>query len=63
MTPAEYSFKRDLDVDLLESLRAGDDGFGNCRGCGLPLERVADGAASGCAVCLRWLDHYAKGSA
>lgn len=29
---------------------------GKCRGCGRNAERVADGAADGCPVCLAFLD-------
>jgi hypothetical protein len=44
-----------------ERARNGDscaDAAGRCRGCGLPVDRVAEGAANDCEVCNAWLDWY-----
>lgn len=47
-----------LDV-IVASVLAGDPGCdadGCCLGCGRLVEHVANGAASGCRVCLAFLD-------
>jgi predicted amidophosphoribosyltransferase len=38
---------------LLAPSITGDDGYGNCRGCGKPLERIDPS----CPVCCAWLDY------